>query len=559
MSDEAMTENAEEEIVIKEMFDAEIPRVDVVKTPASGRRFVVIKAQGPQDPADVEAVKKAEKSTASMNDAPDSDFAYIEPGGTKDESGKTTPRSKRHFYIGDAAHVRNALARASQSPFGDKAMPKIRAAAKKFGIDVSKAQEVVMTAPETQQPSDSEPVKKADDLDATEPLADADKGDPTEGADEPGSPAWEAIDAATARKWTAILARSKNALGILADREQLEAAVGAGDGDPGDLESAFNLEDACCAIDFAISQLAKFAADEQAEVDTAEELEGVAKAMSTFKTEDLEVIESLGPVKKAGRVLSAANEAAIRGAVDSLQKVLASLPAAPEDVTKSKEAPTVEEQKPVEKAKGDPMVPVYDANGKLCGMVEADDIVPIADAPGADQKPAPAPEQAPADGKEVAGGEQPAAAAPAAPAAAAEPNGAPAAAPAEQDQQAVAKAQTITQTPEQLAELIRSEVEKATKARDEEHQAVVKSLEGRVKHLEDQPAAKSPLLGPVPLGGMQQVDGGHLVLRGQKPVEEDAELVRIQKQLAESSDPVEIAQLAQELSQRRLTLALGGK
>src|SRR6266511_883275 len=61
----------------------------------------------------------------------------FEPGANQDEKNKTTTRSLRHFPIHDAAHVRNALARAPQSPFGDKAMPKIRAAAKKFGIEVS--------------------------------------------------------------------------------------------------------------------------------------------------------------------------------------------------------------------------------------------------------------------------------------------------------------------------------------------------------------------------------------------------------------------------------------
>lgn len=79
----------------------------------------------------------AQMTTQSINDLPDSDFAFIEAGGSKDSSGKTTPRSLRHFPIHDAAHVRNALARAPQSPFGEKAMPKIRAAAKKFGIQVS--------------------------------------------------------------------------------------------------------------------------------------------------------------------------------------------------------------------------------------------------------------------------------------------------------------------------------------------------------------------------------------------------------------------------------------
>lgn len=87
--------------------------------------------------ADVLArLARAEMSTAEINDLPDDEFAYIEPGGEKDADGKTTPRSLRHFPINDAAHVRNALARAPQSPFGEKAMPKILAAAKKFGIDV---------------------------------------------------------------------------------------------------------------------------------------------------------------------------------------------------------------------------------------------------------------------------------------------------------------------------------------------------------------------------------------------------------------------------------------
>ena len=79
---------------------------------------------------------RAQISTADQNDLPDSAFAYIEPGGTKDGSGKTVPRSLRHFPVHDKAHVQNALSRAPQSPFGDKAMPKIKAAAAKFGVQV---------------------------------------------------------------------------------------------------------------------------------------------------------------------------------------------------------------------------------------------------------------------------------------------------------------------------------------------------------------------------------------------------------------------------------------
>lgn len=81
----------------------------------------------------------AELSSAAINDLPDSAFAYIEPGGVKDPSGKTAPRSKRHFPVHDEAHTRNALSRAPQSPFGKLAMPKIMSAARKFGIKVGGA------------------------------------------------------------------------------------------------------------------------------------------------------------------------------------------------------------------------------------------------------------------------------------------------------------------------------------------------------------------------------------------------------------------------------------
>lgn len=82
----------------------------------------------------------AEMTSAAINDLPDSAFAYIEPGGKKDSGGKTIPRSKRHFPVHDEAHTRNALSRAPQSPFGSKAMPKILAAAKRHGINVSASQ-----------------------------------------------------------------------------------------------------------------------------------------------------------------------------------------------------------------------------------------------------------------------------------------------------------------------------------------------------------------------------------------------------------------------------------
>jgi hypothetical protein len=54
--------------------------------------------------ANVPEASRAQMAAASINDLPDSMFAYIESGGKKDEQGKTVPRSLRHFPIHDGAH-----------------------------------------------------------------------------------------------------------------------------------------------------------------------------------------------------------------------------------------------------------------------------------------------------------------------------------------------------------------------------------------------------------------------------------------------------------------------
>jgi len=75
----------------------------------------LIEASG--EPLDI---GKAVWSTAYVNNLPDSAFLYIESGGSKDSEGKTTPRGLRHLPYKDtagkvdAAHLRNAIARASQ-------------------------------------------------------------------------------------------------------------------------------------------------------------------------------------------------------------------------------------------------------------------------------------------------------------------------------------------------------------------------------------------------------------------------------------------------------------
>jgi len=66
-------------------------------------------------------LQKAVWTASYINDLPDSSFLYVESGGSKDNEGKTTPRSLRHFPVKDAGgsvdmpHLRNALSRIPQS------------------------------------------------------------------------------------------------------------------------------------------------------------------------------------------------------------------------------------------------------------------------------------------------------------------------------------------------------------------------------------------------------------------------------------------------------------
>ncbi len=88
----------------------------------------------------------AELSARAKNDLPDSAFAIVLPGGRKDGSGRTVPRSLRKFPIRrrngdpDPARIRNALSRIGQaktklsSSQRARARARIRAAAIKAGI-----------------------------------------------------------------------------------------------------------------------------------------------------------------------------------------------------------------------------------------------------------------------------------------------------------------------------------------------------------------------------------------------------------------------------------------
>jgi len=83
------------------------------------------KEQG-QSPPEAGKVQEAQWTTEYVNNLADSAFAAIEPGGQKDEQGKTTPRSLRHLEHHDEQgnvdqpHVANALQRLDQTKISDE-------------------------------------------------------------------------------------------------------------------------------------------------------------------------------------------------------------------------------------------------------------------------------------------------------------------------------------------------------------------------------------------------------------------------------------------------------
>ncbi|MGE0399938.1 MAG: hypothetical protein AB7T06_24700 [Kofleriaceae bacterium] len=238
---------------------------------------------------------------------------------------------------------------------------------------------------------DAEPVAKADDAPITvgDIIAETPGGSTADSV--PGSPEWEIKDAETAQRALGVLARVKAAITWLAGREASEIATGAENG-PSDLG---NIEDAGGALDFAIDQLAQYAASEKVEAELTDEvIEAIGKAVALADSAQLDSIEQLGPIVKAGRVLSAANEGKIRGAVESLSTVLDSLPSAPEAVEKNEGATVTDDTKPEATADGE--------------ITKTDAETPVAEQPEAEpveksETPAEAVADAPTDPIEKAG------------------------------------------------------------------------------------------------------------------------------------------------------------
>ena len=220
-----------------------------------------------EDETDVEKAKLNTKQRDALSDS-----AFALPG--------------RRYPIHDESHARNALARVAQNGTSDE-QAKVRAAVKSRypNIDVEK--------------SESDDVVVKDGMvSGPNPLIGSVSGMPDDSAADPGSPAWEAVDAETAKAAALALMTASELIRQFAQRESIEVAAGEGN-DAFDVGAA---EMALCDVSRALGTMATMAFHE-----------GLEAAKST---DDPEVAQ------KAGKRLSTRSVSALAAARDHLNKLL---------------------------------------------------------------------------------------------------------------------------------------------------------------------------------------------------------------------------------------------
>lgn len=398
--------------------------------------------------------------------------------------------------------------------------------------------------------------RMADDLaDTVADAADAAETDPAIAGDavvaedeptatDPGSPVWEAIDAAKAREVLVGLTAVKGLVASLADREGAEAASG---GDIDAADNACDLGAATDALDFALGVLAKYAVTEQAEADAGmAEIEAQAEALGLTKALDR------APVVKAGRVLSAANESALRTIAEQLGSILAQVDSAPV---------AAEGGEPVKVAKAADLAampgPLLELLEQFLAAAQAwqatqstdtDPDTPEEAAPVAETPDAGAPEQPVQAAAEPAA--TPETPAEPAPAAAADPSTA-APAPAS-DEDPVQKAQGDQgDLIERLSKSLEGGlVERLTKSMTDAVEAAVKPLEERIEKMEAQPTQGGPMLAGQLPGVIAQMRGQDAPAAQLDPVQE------LQKHLEGISDPQQRATVQSQAAESILRTRL---
>lgn len=508
------TEPLEDDDGWTEAHSASIPRVDLVGKAANGSgAFLLMKGQGGLI-------------------SPDTVRDLIKQ--TPDEPERTTMTAT--ILTGSPADVLKAI---HHAPTRGETVP----------APVAKAGSTNNTAANADAADavsgDNTPLPDADELNAQSQESADGSGVPSDAPgdpDDPSSPAWEAVDAARARQALQLTIALQRLVAQSADREAQEVALS----DDCDMDDVWTLEDVGAAISAIIDMLAPFAITEQAEADqgTADDMTKAARLI------------------KAGRVLSSANEAKIRGAADALQAVLGSLPAAIDDaapvakngVIVTEPTPTerhktaaalftkatAEEGWRIEKAASDgPVMAVYDASGVLVGTIDPADLSALA-------APTPPPD-APADPAPAADVNAPADTDPEPSAEAGTPAAAPPAVPPAPDDTPVAKTTTDDDIDARVATLV--------KAALEENQTVIKGMQDEIAYLKAPAAPRVATNGAIPPAHLMRGQGNNADLSANDTIVAD-----LKKSMA-SADPAvqnDAAKRLNEIAIASLTAMLGG-
>jgi len=497
------------------IFDADIPRIDLVGKGANGMPFII--AKGKQGLFAPDAVRDLIKDAAPAPGPVVRDDVTMSgsPAAMAEMINKAAQRAARQ----EPPQLPTEAVQTAQYAAAYRELIE----AERVGVGSWVAKDGTVTSfneasstTTIKEPPVTAPVVKDVVPDASDIIADG--GGSAQSM--PGSADWETMDAETAQAAIGLLGRVKGVLEWLIERETVEAVTDDGDG-----EHVWDLSDTMCAVEAALDTLAGYAVGEQLEAEMVDDLAAIGKALSGLDETGLAKIEktiSYTALMKAGRSLNSVHEGLLRAAKDNLDTVLSSLPAVtPDDVAKEAQMtePTPEPTEPddaaVVKAKGDPLSPVYNEAGKLVGMVDPGNLIPIQPAGGgAPAAPTNTDDGAPADANDGPQAPQAGAAAPAAPAATTP------AAPA-----AVAKSET--------------EEEMVPKsAVDDLVKAATLSLEARLEKLEAQPFPDGPMLnGATP--------GADRVARRGDPTEAVADL---RKQYEDERNPLRKAELQMALA-----------
>lgn len=225
--------------------------VHAVTSPANGMSFVMIKARDDADGlTDDQAFAKAlHEYTAWVKAKYTND--QIEAMGKKGQAFKN-PDGHYSYPIADEDDLSNAIRAVGR---GGADHDSIRA----YIIKRAKALGLSSKIPETWGADGSMSKDAADFLSMTNP---AGSTTPAAGdASVPGSPAWEADDAAALTTAGTALAQIAQMIECSAQREQIEVANGATD----DIADVWDLQDALCYVNQALGIIARVAFTEQAE------------------------------------------------------------------------------------------------------------------------------------------------------------------------------------------------------------------------------------------------------------------------------------------------------